>query len=260
MKIAVAGKGGVGKTLIAGVLSRFFSRRGHPVIAIDADPSPNLALTLGVPREKAKEIVPISENEALIRLKTETGYGGLYRLNFTVEDVVRDYAIPTPAGVPLLVMGTVRAMGTGCMCPANALVRALLRHLLVERGEAVIMDMEAGLEHLGRGTIEGVDLVLIVSDAALRALETARSIHQLSTERGTRSALLIGNRVRSGEERERVQSFAKGAGMELLGFIPFDPRVADADVRGESVLELSDAPAIVAIESLAGEIISRYMG
>jgi CO dehydrogenase maturation factor len=149
--VAVSGKGGVGKTLIAAGLAYAFVNKGFKTIAIDADPSPNLALTLGLSPEEAMKIVPISENKQLVESKTSTGYAGVFRLTFTVDDIVRDYSVKTPFGVSLIVMGTVRSMGSGCTCPANAVIRSLLRHLVVERDEAVVLDMEAGVEHIGRG-------------------------------------------------------------------------------------------------------------
>src|SRR4030066_96924 len=151
MKVAISGKGGVGKTLIAGVLASGFAARGLKTIAIDADSSPNLALTLGLSTEEARKIVPISENKELVESKTSTGYSGVYRLSFTVDDIVRDYAVSTPLGVNLIVMGTVKAMEAGCMCAPNSVIRAMLRHLIVERDEALVLDLEAGVEHIGRG-------------------------------------------------------------------------------------------------------------
>ena len=152
MKIAVAGKGGLGKTFIAGSLAAYFSRQGHPVITIDTDPSPNLAMTLGLSPEETARIIPIAENEVLIKLKTGTEFPGVFRITFSVDDMIEKYSVPTPAGPALMVMGTVRSMGSGCTCPANSLVKALLRHLVVNRDEVVILDMEAWIEHLGRGT------------------------------------------------------------------------------------------------------------
>ena len=133
MKIAVSGKGGVGKTLVAGGLAAGFAARGLKTIAIDVDSSPNLALTLGMSTDETRKIVPVSENKELIESKTSTGYSGVYRLSFTVADIVRDYAVNTPFGVSLIVMGTVKAMESGCMCAPNAVIRAMLRHLIVER-------------------------------------------------------------------------------------------------------------------------------
>jgi CO dehydrogenase maturation factor len=129
MKIAVSGKGGVGKTLIAAGLANAFGKRSFKTIAIDADSSPNLGLTLGLSVEEARKITPISENKGLVESKTSTGYSGVYNLNFTVDDIVREYSVATPMGVNLIVMGTVQSMEAGCMCAPNAVIRALLRHL-----------------------------------------------------------------------------------------------------------------------------------
>src|SRR4030043_985437 len=192
MKIAVSGKGGVGKTLIAGGLARGFAERGLKTMAIDADSSPNLALTLGLPPEEARRIVPISENKELVESKTGTGYSGVFRLSFTVDDVVRDYAVATPFGVNLIVMGTVQSMGSGCMCAPNAVVRAMLRHLMVERNEAVVLDLEAGVEHIGRGTAKAVDVLLIVADSNLKSLEIAKHIHEMTTAAEMKHVYLVG--------------------------------------------------------------------
>ena len=184
MKIAIAGKGGVGKTVLAGCIAWSLARDGFTTLAIDADSSPNLALSLGLSQEEAARIIPISENEELIKKKTGTGFSGVYNLNFSVDDIVRDYSMPTPAGVHLLVMGAVKSMGEGCACPGNTLIRALLRHLVVERDEAVVLDMEAGLEHIGRGTAEAVDWMLVVSDANKKSLITAATIARIAQRGG----------------------------------------------------------------------------
>ena len=133
MKVAVCGKGGVGKTFIAGSLAEHYSCTGHPVIAIDADSSPNLALTLGVSPDVAAGIVPVAENDELIRLKTGTSYSGVFRLTFTVDDIITKFAVKTPAGPALLIMGTVKTMGSGCTCPAHSVIKALMQHVIVER-------------------------------------------------------------------------------------------------------------------------------
>jgi len=157
MKVAVAGKGGVGKTLIAGGLASGFAQRGFKTIAIDADSSPNLALTLGLSAEETRKLVPVSDNKPLVDSKTQTEYSGVYKLSFSVDDIVRDYSVKTPIGPNLIVMGTVQSMGSGCMCAPTAVVRELLRHLVVDRDEAVVLDLEAGVEHIGRGTAKAMD-------------------------------------------------------------------------------------------------------
>lgn len=254
MKIAVSGKGGVGKTLIAGGLARSFAKRTFKTIAIDADSSPNLALTLGISPEKARKILPISENRELIESKTGTGYGGVYRLSFSVDDVVRDYSVQTPFDVNLIVMGTVKSADSGCACAANAVVRALLRHLVVERNEIVILDMEAGVEHLGRGTAVNVDVMLIIADANMKSLETAKHIHDLASNAGLKQIFLVGNRIGNSAQRRAVESFAGKYGLRVLDFVPFDPKVVEAEMRGETPLTYGESEAMKAVEKLCEKL------
>ena len=215
MKIAVSGKGGVGKTLIAGGLARGFAERGLKTIAIDADSSPNLGLTLGLLAEETRKIVPISENKTLVESKTSTGYSGVYNLNFTVDDIVKQYSIVTPLGVNLIVMGTVQAMGAGCMCAPNAVIRALLRHLVVERNEAVVLDLEAGVEHIGRGTARQVDALLIVADSNLKSLEIAKHIHDMAKS-WNETALSCRKQGYERDSKKSNQSFADKNGFPYL--------------------------------------------
>jgi CO dehydrogenase maturation factor len=257
MKIAVSGKGGVGKTLIAAALARGFVNRGLKTIAIDADPSPNLALTLGLSTEEARKIVPISENKELVESKTGTGYSGVFRLSFTVDDVVREYSVNTPFGVNLIVMGTVRSMGSGCMCAANAVVRALLRHLIVERNEVVILDMEAGVEHIGRGTASHVDALLIVVDSNLKSLEVAKRIYDLATKAGMKQIFLVGNRVMDDAQKDAIKSFAEKNSLSILSFVPFDARIIDADMRGETPLKQKEIEAVKIIDDMCETLIKK---
>jgi CO dehydrogenase maturation factor len=257
MKVAVSGKGGVGKTLIAGGLASGFAARGLKTIAIDADSSPNLALTLGLSAEKAHEIVPVSENKELVESKTGTGYSGVYRLAFTVDDIVRDYAVSTPLGVNLIVMGTVKAMESGCMCAPNAVIRALLRHLIVERGEAVVLDLEAGVEHIGRGTARQVDAMLIVADSNLKSLETAKHIYELASKAGMKHLNLIGNRVMNSAQEEAIKNFAEKNGLPILALIPFDSKVTEADMIGETPLGHKDFEAVQAIDNICEALLKK---
>jgi len=257
MKIAVSGKGGVGKTLIAGGLAYFFTNKGLKTMAIDADPSPNLALTLGLPLEEAHRIVPISGNKELIESKTSTGYSGVFRLSFTVDDVVREYSVQTPFGVNLIVMGTVRSMGSGCTCPANAVVRALLRHLVVERNEVVVLDMEAGVEHMGRGTAKHVDIMLIVVDANMKALGTAKHIHDLAIAAGIKQVFLVGNKIANEIQKEAIKDFAESNGLTILDFVPFDEKVMEAEMRGETPLKYKESDSVRAIEKLCEKLTAK---
>lgn len=257
MKIAVSGKGGVGKTFIAGTLASIGASRGRRVIAIDADSSPNLALTLGLTPEESDAIQPIAENRDLISLKTGTAYPGVYSLSFTVDDVINDHALATPAGVHLLVMGTVFSMGSGCTCQANALVRALLRHLVVKQDDDVILDLEAGVEHLGRGTADHVDILLVVSDANMKSLRTAKKIHDLAAGAGPKEVFLVGNQIQGEEQKERVAQFAQENGITLIGMVPFDETIRAAGMRGEVIPPDAEERAIVSLRGLYEKMIEN---
>lgn len=257
MKVAVSGKGGVGKTFIAAGLARGFAERGLKTIAIDADSSPNLALTLGLSPEEARKIIPISENKELVESKTGTGYSGVYRLSFTVDDIVREYSTATPLGVNLIVMGTVKAMESGCMCAPNAVIRALLRHLIVDRNEAVVLDFEAGVEHIGRGTAKQVDALLVVADSNLKSLEIAKHIHDLAANAGMKQLYLIGNRIMNETQKEAVINFAKKNGLSILAFIPFDEKVIEADTLGKTPLLNKTIAAVRTIDNICDNLIKK---
>jgi CO dehydrogenase maturation factor len=259
MKVAVSGKGGVGKTLIAAGLARGFAERGLKTIAIDADSSPNLALTLGLSAEEARTIVPISENKELVESKTGTGYSGVYRLSFTVDDIVRDYSTATPLSVNLIVMGTVKAMEAGCMCAPNAVIRAILRHLIVDRNEAVVLDFEAGVEHIGRGTARQVDALLIVADSNLKSLEIAKHIHDLAANAGMQQLYLVGNRIMNETQKEAVKSYAEKNGLSILAFIPFDAKVIEADTLGKTPLEDREITAVSAIDDMCDVLLKKEL-
>lgn len=256
MKIAIAGKGGVGKTLIAGGIALSLARAGYTTIAIDADPTPNLALSLGISLADANAIQPVSENAGLIRMKTGTGYPGVYALNFSVTDIVADYAVPTPSGVNLLVMGSVRSMDDGCSCAANSVVRALVRHLVVERDEAVVLDMEAGLEHIGRGTAAGVDCMAVVTDANVKSLDTAGKIARMAREFGISGIIMIANRIRTPAEESIITAFAAGHDLPVAGFIPYDPMVVEAGISGRPLTSLAGSPALKEIERIGQSIMA----
>ncbi len=237
MKIAISGKGGVGKTLLSSMLSRVFAESGYSVIAIDADPDANLAATLGFPNPE--KITPISEMSDLIEERTGVKPGQTapyFRLNPKVDDIPEKYALKQD-GIKLMRMGRIKKGGTGCYCPENALLKALLAHLLVARNEVVILDMEAGIEHLGRGTASMVDKLLVVVEPGRRSIETALNIKELAAEIGLRNIAVVGNKVRTQSDREFLISSLPG--FEFLGFIPYDQAIVDADLASLPILDAS---------------------
>lgn len=237
MKIAISGKGGVGKTLLSALLSKIFTESGYSVIAIDADPDSNLAATLGFPYPE--KISPISEMSDLIEERTGAKPGQIapyYKLNPKVDDLPEKYSLEHN-GIRLMVMGRIKRGGTGCYCPEGALLQALLSHLLLQRDEVVILDMEAGIEHLARGTAKAVDKLIVVIEPGRRSLETADRIDKLAKDIGLHNIALVGNKLRSQDDEEFLISSLPG--FEFLGFIPYDQAVVDADLANRSVIDAS---------------------
>ncbi|HWQ64973.1 MAG TPA: P-loop NTPase [Methanospirillum sp.] len=251
MKIAIAGKGGVGKTFIAGTLACMYAAKGLKTIAIDADTSPNLALMLGMSPEDTSRILPIAENQNLIDEKTKTDFPGVFKLSYTVDDIVSSQAVSTPCGVKLLVMGMIRAMGTGCACPAHNLIRTLMSHLIVERNEVLIMDMEAGVEHLGRGTAKNVDILLIITDAHQASLLTAGRITDLAKPSGIPNIAYVANRVTSPEVENRIRESARQHNVSILAHIPYDQDILTSGMIGKSVTTEIEYKAVAAVRTLA---------
>jgi len=237
MKIAISGKGGVGKTLLAASLSQIFAGAGYSVIAIDADPDANLASTLGYPNPE--EITPISELGDLIEERTgmKPGQSGaFFKLNPKVDDLPEDYSVKLD-GIKLMVMGRIKRGGTGCYCPEGALLQALLSHLLIHRDEVVILDMEAGIEHLARGTAKSVDRLIVVVEPGRRSIETAGTIDRLARDLGMNKITVVGNKIRNKADEEFIMSSLSG--FEFLGFIPYDQAIVDADLTNRPILGAS---------------------
>lgn len=241
MKIAVTGKGGVGKTTLAAVLARLYAAEGRRVLCADADPDANLGLALGFSEPELAALTPISRMSDLIaeRTGTEKGqYGGFFRINPRVDDIPERFAIEKH-GVKLLVMGTIDSGGSGCVCPESVMLKRVISHLVISRDEVVILDMEAGLEHLGRGTADCVDRFVVVAEPGSRSLQTYRQIKTLAADIGVRTVGVVANKVRSAED----ETFLRGAvpADEFLGVIRWSADVIDADRRAVSPYDTGGA-------------------
>jgi len=255
MKIAISGKGGVGKTLLASLLSKIFSEAGYSVLAIDADPDANLAANLGFP--SPEQITPISGLNELIEERTGAKPGQsapFFKLNPRVDDIPDRYAVKHN-GIRLMVMGRIKRGGTGCYCPEGALLQALLGHLLLQRDEIVIMDMEAGIEHLSRGTSKAVDKLIIVVEPGRRSIETARRILELAADLNIKNIAIVGNKIRTTGQKAFLLSSLPGT--EFLGFIPYDEALVTADIGNHSILE-SSIPIISEVKSIYSTLTSAY--
>jgi CO dehydrogenase maturation factor len=225
MKLAITGKGGVGKTTLAAGLALSFAQDGKRVIAIDADPDSNLAATLGFP--EPEKIVPLVEMKELIAERTgvEPGtVGGYFKLNPKVDDIPDKFS-REHQGIKVLLMGRVKKGGSGCFCPENAFLKAVLSHLFFSREDVVILDMEAGIEHLGRGTAEGVNGLIVVVEPSMRSIETAFRIKSLAKDLKIERVFLVGNKVRSGEDIDFVRR--NTSDFEILGFIWYNNKLID---------------------------------
>ncbi|BDZ66795.1 AAA family ATPase [Methanobacterium ferruginis] len=258
MKIAVTGKGGVGKTTLAGTLAVILSQK-YKVYAIDADPDMNLAGSLGI----HKPISPISKMKDLIKERTgaEPGssFGEVFKINPTISDLPDSLSTDYDAegNLKILVMGTVDKGGEGCVCPASVMLKAILRNLIIKKDEIVILDMEAGIEHLGRRTAEAVDVMIIVVEPGLKSLETASRIKKLATDIGIRNVVAVINKVSSKTEEKFVQEKLGEMGVEVLGSISRDDLVVRADMEGLPLTDYPDSVALQSIEKIAGNIILK---
>lgn len=232
MKIAVSGKGGVGKTTISSMIVRELAARGRNVLAIDADPNAGLADALGYDRETMGAIVPLVERKALIEERTGAKpgeSGGYFVLNPKVDDFVSRYSVDVN-GVPTIVMGALKEALSGCYCSENALLRSFLRHLMVERDEWVVLDMEAGFEHMTRGTAQSVDLLLVVVEPGERSISTARKLIELAEHTGIPNTRLVLNKLH-GEEQAFAVAEKLGAKL-VIERMPFDMQAVSADLAG----------------------------
>lgn len=245
MRVALAGKGGAGKTTISATLARTLARSGRPVVGIDADSNPNLSLALGVDRETAAEVGGMPTALVSRRL------GGT-ALTTTVDDALEQHATLAPDGVRVVLMGMPAHADEGCLCSAHAVVGALLGDLGLRREIATIMDMEASPEHLSRGTARHVDQLLLVTEPYYRSLETARRMAVLAEELQIPRVAVLGNKVRSEGDAEAIGAFCERHSLELAAYVPWSDAVTEADSAGIPLIERApDGPAAQAVASLA---------
>ena len=254
MKLAISGKGGVGKTTLAALLAQTYADRGRQVLVADADPSPCLAGALGLPEELQANLHPIAEMDQLIEERTGAKpgtSGGFFTLNPRVDDIPERFSV-LYRGVRLLEMGSVDFGGSGCICPESAMLKTLFTHLLFRDDDILIIDMYAGVEHLGRATVDFVDALIIVVEPTRRSLGTAEQIKELAVDIGLDRLWLVGNKVRSAEEVEFLRE--NSPGIPLLGTLPLELGVLEADRLGIPVYD-----HVPALQEAAQEIADRLL-
>lgn len=237
MKIAVTGKGGVGKTTFAATLARLYAEEGRHVLAADVDPDANLGLALGFSEEELDSIVPISKMRKLIEERTGASADNTYyKLNPKVDDIPDAYG-KVCNGVKLLVLGTVETGGAGCVCPEHVMLRRLISNLVLHRGDVVVLDMEAGLEHLGRGTTGGMDQFIVVIEPGARSVQTYKNVKRLAADLGVKQVHVVANKIRDEKDEEFIRSRIPAE--DLLGFIHYNTEIMDADRAGCSPFDYS---------------------
>ncbi len=239
MKVAITGKGGVGKTTFASTLCRLYADEGRKVLAADVDPDANLGLALGLTEEEVNSIVPVSKMKELARQRTAANESNtFYKLNPEVSDLPDELSRDVN-GVKLLVMGTVDTGGSGCVCPEHVMLKAILSNLVFRRDDVVVMDMEAGLEHLGRGTASMMDQFVVVIEPGARSVQTYQRIKQLAADIGVTQVRVVANKVRDQRDEEFIRAHIPAE--DLLGFIHYSADVIEADRNGQSPYDYSPA-------------------
>lgn len=239
MKIAISGKGGVGKTTIMALLARHYRNLGREVLVIDADPSPHMAQSLGV--REVEKIVPISEMKTLLTERAGRVEGSpFYNINPKVDDLPKRFIVEAPGGIKLMVLGAIQSAESGCACAENTVLKRLLTRLLLDPSQVILLDMEAGVEHLGRGTIVGVDRLLIVVIPSQSGIRTALKIRKLAEESRIKNIAYVGNLVQDEEDRRFLQT---GLGEEPIAFFPDSREIRRTERSGTAVVEALEAVA-----------------
>ena len=253
MKIAVTGKGGVGKTTLSSTLARLYAEENRSVLAADVDPDANLGLALGFTEEELDSIVPISKMRNLVEERTgasSSGLGQFFRLNPKVDDIPEKYA-KEKNGVKLLVLGTVETANSGCVCPEHVMLKRIISHLLIQDKDVVILDMEAGLEHLGRGTTEDMDAFIVVIEPGARSVQTYKNVKRLALDLGIERVSVVANKVRNEADEDFIKSHIPEE--DLLGLVHFNEDVINADRQGASPFDYSEG-AVAEIRNIKTKI------
>src|SRR5918994_4001864 len=250
MKLAIAGKGGSGKTSISGTLARLIARDGRRVLAIDGDTNPNLALTLGISADRINDL-PVLPSGLL-----ERGENG-FELKKSLAELRSTHSVQGPDGVTLLVMAHPHEedAGTGCYCGMHATVRELIESATDAEADMTVLDTEASPEHLTRGTARYADLMLTVVEPYFKSLETGRRMAELAHGLGLKRVLLLANKIRDQRELEAVREFAAANDLQIAGVIPFDESLGEAERRGVSPLDFApDCEFVTAISGITHEV------
>lgn len=249
MKIAISGKGGVGKTTVSGTLSRLLGRQGYNVLAIDGDPNPNLSVVLGTLEHETPPLSP----DLLEKVK-ENGKTRV-QMRVSVDEMLKTHGRKAPDNVTLLLVGKPEHAGTGCMCSAHAVIREVVHSAMAHADHLTILDMEASLEHMKRGTSKYVDVLFIVVEPYYRSLAAARRIKSLAEELDIQRVAAIGNKVRTDEDEQAIREFCSQSDLPLTTIVPFDEQILQAERKRKAFAEVDlQAPALQALHKLAAEI------
>ncbi|MEE9513659.1 MAG: AAA family ATPase [Anaerolineales bacterium] len=239
MKIAITGKGGVGKTTLTSLLAYAYADLDYQVLAVDADPSPCLGAALGFPGDLLAGLTPIARMDELIYERTgaQPGTtGGFFKLNPRVDDLPDRFSA-VQGNIRMLELGAVELGGSGCICPESTILRSLITHILLRRDEVVLLDMYAGVEHLGRATADAVDAMIIVVEPTTRSIGTATQIKSLAQDLKLAKLYLVGSKLRDEDDRAFIMS--RSPGLPILGYLFNDEQVIEADRKGAAVYNLS---------------------